>query len=253
MNVQVRIKEIEKQLATLPAGKLTYKNIKGKLQPYLQWTENGKEITKYVKVAERETVLNQIALRDSLLAELQELKEKYPGESKPSAYHTNAIFGEALKDTAASVAKYNKRDLFKSLWKFLQGNYFGKVCLLYGLRRTGKTTLLMQAINELSDEEFEKVFQEVSVYARVQPEHKTRIVKAWQNAGNVVAMTGDGVNDAPSIKNADIGIGMGVTGTDVTKNVADMVLADDNFATKIAITSAILEPSKNWIAFLILS
>ena len=164
MNVQVRIKEIEKQLATLPAGRLTYKNIKGKLQPYLQWTENGKEITKYVKVAERETVLNQIALRDSLLAELQELKEKYPDESKPSAYHTNAIFGEALKDTAASVAKYNKRDLFKSLWKFLQGNFFGKVCLLYGLRRTGKTTLLMQAINELSDEEFEK-----AVYIKANP------------------------------------------------------------------------------------
>ncbi|MBQ5893185.1 MAG: cation-translocating P-type ATPase, partial [Clostridia bacterium] len=89
-------------------------------------------------------------------------------------------------------------------------------------------------LDEISDEEFETAVEKYSVYARVQPEHKTRIVNAWRKKGKVTVMTGDGVNDAPSIKNADIGVGMGITGTDVTKNVADMILADDNFATIVS-------------------
>ena len=89
-------------------------------------------------------------------------------------------------------------------------------------------------LNEMDDETFARNIEHYSVYARVQPEHKVRIVKGWKAKGKITAMTGDGVNDAPSIKSADIGVGMGITGTDVTKNVADMVLADDNFATIVS-------------------
>ena len=94
--------------------------------------------------------------------------------------------------------------------------------------------ILGSGLDDMSDSELDARIEDYTVYARVQPEHKVRIVKAWQRKGKTTAMTGDGVNDAPSIKAADIGIGMGVTGTDVTKNVADMILADDNFATIIA-------------------
>ena len=100
-----------------------------------------------------------------------------------------------------------------------------------GLVSDASQTITGSQLNEMSDEELAKNIETYHVYARVQPEHKTRIVNAWRKNGMITAMTGDGVNDAPSIKNADIGIGMGITGTDVTKNVADMVLADDNFAT----------------------
>ena len=100
-----------------------------------------------------------------------------------------------------------------------------------GILEDGIRAISGSQLDEMDDETFEKEFRTIGVYARVQPEHKTRIVTAWENAGCVTAMTGDGVNDAPSIKAADIGVGMGITGTDVTKNVADMVLTDDNFAT----------------------
>jgi Ca2+-transporting ATPase len=105
------------------------------------------------------------------------------------------------------------------------------IALTLGIITDAAEAITGAQLDEIDDETFEKTVGSYSVYARVQPEHKVRIVNAWRKNGFITAMTGDGVNDAPSIKSADIGIGMGITGTDVTKNVADMVLADDNFAT----------------------
>ncbi len=105
------------------------------------------------------------------------------------------------------------------------------IAMQLGIIKSPDEAITGQELNQLSDEELKTAIYKYSVYARVQPEHKVRIVNCWKQNGFITAMTGDGVNDAPSIKSADIGIGMGITGTDVTKNVADMVLADDNFAT----------------------
>ena len=105
------------------------------------------------------------------------------------------------------------------------------IAMQLGMIKSPDEAITGAQLDEISDEDFKRDVVKYSVYARVQPEHKVRIVTAWEDNGKVTAMTGDGVNDAPSIKKADIGVGMGITGTDVTKNVADMVLADDNFAT----------------------
>lgn len=103
-----------------------------------------------------------------------------------------------------------------------------------GIIKSANEAITGSELNDITDEELDEQIERYSVYARVQPEHKVRIVKAWKAKNKITAMTGDGVNDAPSIKSADIGVGMGITGTDVTKNVADMVLADDNFATIVS-------------------
>lgn len=105
------------------------------------------------------------------------------------------------------------------------------IAMELGIIKDSSEAITGAMLSEMNDEEFEKNIEKYSVYARVQPEHKVRIVNTWKKKGKISAMTGDGVNDAPAIKSADIGVGMGITGTDVTKNVSDMVLADDNFAT----------------------
>ena len=102
-----------------------------------------------------------------------------------------------------------------------------------GIMCDGDISLDGVQLDEMTDEELDSVIEKVSVYARVSPDNKIRIVERWQNKGKVVAMTGDGVNDAPALKKADVGVAMGITGTQVSKDAASMVLTDDNFATTI--------------------
>ncbi|MBM6837635.1 cation-translocating P-type ATPase, partial [Clostridium saudiense] len=123
-----------------------------------------------------------------------------------------------------------------------------------GILRDGDRAIEGLEIDKMSDEELKDNIEYISVYARVSPEHKIRIVKAWQEKGEIVAMTGDGVNDAPALKQADIGIAMGITGTEVSKDAASMILTDDNFATivkSVANGRNVYNNIKNSIRFLL--
>ena len=166
--------------------------------------------------------------------EWKELPEKYDSDVQETELCFTGLCGmidpvrPEVKDAIAQCREAGIRPIM------ITGDHIDTAIAIakeLGILTDGVRAVTGAQINEMDDETFEKEFMTIGVYARVQPEHKTRIVNAWKKAGYVTAMTGDGVNDAPSIKSADIGVGMGITGTDVTKNVADMVLADDNFAT----------------------
>jgi Ca2+-transporting ATPase len=123
-----------------------------------------------------------------------------------------------------------------------------------GMLEDGALALSGEEFDDLKPEEYQDLVEKIQVYARVSPEHKLRIVRAWKNKGQVVAMTGDGVNDAPAVKEADIGVAMGITGTDVTKEVSDMVVTDDNFASIVAAVEegrAIYDNIKKFVHYLL--
>lgn len=157
---------IGKRISELPIGYISKKMIKGKTQYYLQWRENGKIKSKYIRAEEAESVREQIEERKKLQERLKELQLRYPKEGETVTYETKIISGSNLRAMTDSVRGFQKRDCFDILQNFLRSEDRTRVCALYGLRRTGKTTLLLQTIAELSDEDFDK-----SVYVKMTSEN----------------------------------------------------------------------------------
>jgi len=176
-----------------------------------------------------------------VLAVAYRVLEELPGELESGELERDLIFlglvgmidppREEAKEAVALCQKAGIRPIM------ITGDHVitaSAIARQLGILKEGEEAITGAALQGLSDEAFDSVLEKISVYARVSPEDKIRVVKAWQRKGQIVSMTGDGVNDAPALKAADIGCAMGITGTDVAKDAADMTLQDDNFATIVA-------------------
>lgn len=205
--------------------------------------ENGTVIDMTDEIREKISTQNK-TMADNALRVLAAAYREYtsqPSDFAPEALESDLIFigltgmiDPVRPEVVASIKECKEAGIRPIMITGDHKDTAVAIAMELGIIENASQAITGSELSEMSDEEFEKRVGDFSVYARVQPEHKVRIVNAWRKKGCVTAMTGDGVNDAPSIKSADIGIGMGITGTDVTKNVADMVLADDNFATIVA-------------------
>ena len=207
------------------------------------YLENGEELPMTEKVREKILAENKRmadkALR-VLCAAKKEHKEK-PANTEPAELENDLCYiglsgmiDPIRPEVKAAIAECREAGIRPVMITGDHKDTAVAIAKELGIITDASQAITGAELEDISDEDFAERVKDYSVYARVQPEHKVRIVKAWRALGKVTAMTGDGVNDAPSIKNADIGVGMGITGTDVTKNVADMVLADDNFATIVS-------------------
>ena len=207
------------------------------------YLENGEELPMTEKVREKILAENKRmadkALR-VLCAAKKEHKEK-PANTEPAELENDLCYiglsgmiDPIRPEVKAAIAECREAGIRPVMITGDHKDTAVAIAKELGIITDASQAITGAELDDISDEDFAERVKDYSVYARVQPEHKVRIVKAWRALGKITAMTGDGVNDAPSIKNADIGVGMGITGTDVTKNVADMVLADDNFATIVS-------------------
>ena len=207
------------------------------------YLENGEELPMTEKVREKILAENKRmadkALR-VLCAAKKEHKEK-PANTEPAELENDLCYiglsgmiDPIRPEVKAAIAECREAGIRPVMITGDHKDTAVAIAKELGIITDASQAITGAELDDISDEDFAERVKDYSVYARVQPEHKVRIVKAWRALGKVTAMTGDGVNDAPSIKNADIGVGMGITGTDVTKHVADMVLADDNFATIVS-------------------
>ena len=157
MDINKRIMELENEIAILPQGSINIKKIKGKEQPYLQWTENGKSKSKYIKKGEREQIFAEVVRRKQLQDELRELKKLEVADiPTPTKFETSVVIGNRLLAMTKGVRTWKERDCFKQLQKYLNSNVTDRVCLVFGLRRTGKTTMLRQAVLKMTPEQASK-------------------------------------------------------------------------------------------------